>query len=437
MKRFRSADAPRGDATDGRHKPAMPPHQTLILLWNNLGPYHLARAKAAADTFRSSGVHTIAVELCSSEDTRDWSIDRSESSVPIWTLSSEGRLSDRSASMAAQMIDLLKRLQPRYLAVAGYDRPEMRAALGWARRENIPAVLMSETKWDDRPRTWWRQAFAARQVRLAWAALVSGAASGEYLVSLGMPRERIFRQYGVVDNAFFAKLAAEARQASERPAYLGKPYFMACCRLIEKRKNLRRLLLAFHSYRRSTQKSPWDLVICGEGQDRQMLEGVVAERQIQGVIFAGFQQGAALARHYAHAGCFVHPAINEAWGLVVNEAMASGSPVLVSRRCGCAYDLVKDGANGYCFDPYNLEELTHLMTQIAACSQRELTAMGNASQDLISDWGPDRFGRGLLQAVQAAQKLNCSKADGPSRQLARPCVADESSCAETRILDVG
>jgi type IV pilus assembly protein PilC len=89
---------------------------------------------------------------------------------------------------------------------------------------------------------------------------------------------------------------------------------------------------------------------------------------------------------------------------VVNEAMAAGLPVLVSRRCGCAYDLVREGVNGYTFDPYNVDELSDLMLRVARMPDTELIAMGAASQRLIQPWGPDAFAQGLLNAVRAAER---------------------------------
>jgi glycosyltransferase involved in cell wall biosynthesis len=83
--------------------------------------------------------------------------------------------------------------------------------------------------------------------------------------------------------------------------------------------------------------------------------------------------------------------------------MASGLPVLVSNRCGCATDLLKDGVNGFIFDPYNVEQLAQLMLKISAFSF-PLSQFGAASVRLISQWGPERFARGLHDAAETALK---------------------------------
>jgi len=404
---------------EGVEPKALSKHNTVVLFWRSLGPYHVARAEATAALFEQRGAKTVAMELCDGDEMHQWRVDRSRSRVEIRTVAPGVRLFNHLPSWGKEVVRQLDELRPCCVAVAGYSRPEERAAIRWANRNGAVAVLMSETKWDDRPRRWWRRAYAARVMRRVDACLVSGGASGEYFVSLGMPREMIFRQYGAVDNDYFARTVAEIRRGEPELCRAGaeispdengrsrggRPCFMACGRLVEVRKNLVRLLLAYQSYRDKLGQEPWDLVICGDGPDRGLLEGVVAERRIEGVEFAGFCQVDALARHYARASCFIHPAMNEAWGLVVNEAMAAGLPVLVSRRCGCAYDLVHEGRNGWTFNPYDIEELAELMLRMSSMSPDKLAAQGSASQQIVARFGPERFAEGLAQAIDAVERL--------------------------------
>lgn len=412
-----------------RQTPAAAPNRkTLLLFWRSLGPYHVARAKAAAEAFAERGVHTIALELCDADEMHQWEVDRATLPVEVRTIAPKTRLFNHLPSWAGRVIELLDDVRPAYVAVAGWIRPEMRAALRWAGRHGATAVLMSETKWDDRPRTWWKRAYAARQVRLAQAALVSGGPAGEYLVSLGMPRERIFRQYGAVDNAFFARHSEHARQQDGGLEHRSRRYFVACCRLVEVRKNLVRMLLAYERYRRLAGDRPWELVLCGDGPDAAALRALAAERGIEGVSFAGAQQADGVAGYYAGASCFIHPAMNEAWGLVVNEAMAAGLPVLVSRRCGCAHDLVREGVNGWTFNPHDVEELAALMARMSAAEPAALEAMGRRSAQWIGQFGVERFAQGLLDAVDAVARMREGRpADVPPAgvELARAGVASD------------
>ena len=117
--------------------------------------------------------------------------------------------------------------------------------------------------------------------------------------------------------------------------------------------------------------------------------------------FLGFVNQRAISTVYRSADLLVVASTHEPWGLVVNEAMASGMPVLVSERCGCAPDLVENGRNGFTFDPYDVDALANLMLQMSSGDCDRL-AMGRASREIISRWTPENFAEGLAQAVEAA-----------------------------------
>ena len=87
---------------------------------------------------------------------------------------------------------------------------------------------------------------------------------------------------------------------------------------------------------------------------------------MEDVLLPGFKQYPELPLYYGLAGAFVLPSLTEPWGLVVNEAMAAGLPVVVSDRCGCASDLVRPGENGFAFDPCDIEQLAALLGQFRA-----------------------------------------------------------------------
>jgi len=215
-----------------------------------------------------------------------------------------------------------------------------------------------------------------------------------------------------VDNLFFSD---EARKIGASSSELGKkikPYFLASARFIEK-KNLPRLLRAYSRYlkqarpstldpRPSTAVNPWNLVLLGDGAQRSELEKLRSELGLADCVeMPGFKQYEELPSYYAHAGAFIHASTTEQWGLVVNEAMASSLPVLVSNRCGCAADLVREGENGWTFDPTNEEQIADLMLRIASDETRR-KSMGLKSREIIAEWGPDRFASGVKSAVEAA-----------------------------------
>jgi glycosyltransferase involved in cell wall biosynthesis len=264
--------------------------------------------------------------------------------------------------------------------------------------------MMSETTADDFKRVWWQEWIKKRVVALCSAGLVGGTPHRAYLRDLGPSKESIFLGYDAVDNDHFTHGAQQARQASSQVRErldLPERYFLASNRFIPK-KNLPRLIQGFAQYQEKTGSEPWDLVLLGDGPERARVEDAIdAEGVREAVHLPGFKQYDALPAYYGLAGAFVHASIREQWGLVVNEAMAAGLPVLVSNRCGCASDLVTDGTNGYTFDPYDIPQLASLLQRLAH-GNADRARMGDASREIIAEWGPDRFAAGLEKAAQVA-----------------------------------
>jgi glycosyltransferase involved in cell wall biosynthesis len=218
--------------------------------------------------------------------------------------------------------------------------------------------------------------------------------------------EQILDGYDVVDNSYFWNESQKARHnpaAYRRLAGLETPgpFFLASARFI-KRKNLDGLLRAYGTYReRRAGRNAWRLVILGDGAERQGLERIIDDEGLDGVSMPGFRQIDELPAYYGLAGAFIHPPLQEQWGLVVNEAMASGLPVLVSDRCGCAPDLVREGENGFTFDPEDSGALAMLMDHVSS-RQVDLAEMGRSARSHISLWGPERFAEGMYRAFSVA-----------------------------------
>jgi glycosyltransferase involved in cell wall biosynthesis len=286
---------------------------------------------------------------------------------------------------------------------------------------------MSESTALDKPRSGWREWIKRRIVDLYSTALVGGERHVDYLVRLGMRRERIFTGYDVVDNEYFRQKAEEirgpafaglrrGRQGSEVRQKYGLPenYFLASARFIKK-KNLPTLIRAYAEYRRrpevrsqesgvSRRMAPWDLVLLGDGPLRETLNSQLSILNLHGHVFLpGFKQYDELPVYYALAKAFVHASATEQWGLVVNEASASGLPVIVSNRCGCVPELVQD--NGFTFDPMNQHELASRLFEMASLSDDERERLGDASRRIATNLAPNCFGEGLKRAATMAIDL--------------------------------
>lgn len=376
----------------------------VAIAFDNFGPYHIARLAAAAKE-----VDVLAVERASTSSLYAWDSPDAPEGLARVVLSTT-KNSDRPGDIFAAIDEKVGPFKPDVIAVPGWSSQMALALASWAVARNIPVITMSETNpWDFRRK--WATEFLKRQVfEYFTAGLCSSDGQAAYLHTLGLPSEAIFRGYNIVDNGYFRRMANAARDAAmplgnrdERlPEAARGRYFLASNRFIPK-KNLAVVLDAYARFRQARTDDPadWPLVLLGDGDLRAQLERQRAALNLEGhVHMPGFRQYDALPAYYGTAGCFVHASTVEQWGLVVNEAMASGLPVLVSDRCGCTSVLVRDSVNGFTFSPFDTEALVTGMKAIAATES--LAAMREASRSLIAAWEPSRFGQGMADAARYA-----------------------------------
>ena len=141
------------------------------------------------------------------------------------------------------------------------------------------------------------------------------------------------------------------------------------------------------------------LVILGDGEERAALERQAAATGLDSIRFAGFRNQSEMPRFFDLASVFVLPSRDEPWGLIVNEAMNAGRPVIVSDDVGCAPDLVQDGVNGFIYPTSNIEALTQALRRILA-SPETAAAMGASAYERIQQWGMAQDIQGLRSALQ-------------------------------------
>jgi 1,2-diacylglycerol 3-alpha-glucosyltransferase len=394
------------------------PPITLVVHFPRFGPYHLARINAAFEELRTAGVKVVGMETASLDDTYAWQQEEGATAFER-RVALPGRVYERSSrlEMWRGVKSVLDSVNPDAMAIHGYSTCDTWSALAWCNLHHRKAILLSDSKYDDMPRHFCKEWLKQWLVHKFDAALCAGRASRIYLERLGMEPEQIFEGFDVVDNDFFWRGAEKARRdpASYRsmPGLESpEPFFLVSARFIHE-KNLDGLLRSYTQYRRvlsetDSGRSPWRLVILGDGPERNALENLVRSEGIQGVSFPGFLQIDQLPIYYGLASFFVHPSHQDTWGLVVNEAMAAGLPILVSKNSGCAQDLVCEGENGFTFASEDATTLADLMKKVSS-GQANLKAMSVSSRNRIKNWGLTRFAQGLHGALQAALQRNRSR----------------------------
>jgi glycosyltransferase involved in cell wall biosynthesis len=241
-------------------------------------------------------------------------------------------------------------------------------------------------------------------------ALVGGARAARYAERLGILNDRIALGYDVVDNAFFSQAVDRIRETA-RPSDFQLPngFFLFVGRLAAE-KNLDTLLRAFSLYQ--ARGGARSLAIVGRGPMEGHLRQEVRRLGVEDkVTLYGSRRPEELLPFYSFACCLVLPSISEPWGLVVNEAMASGLPVVVSEQCGCVEDLVEPGSNGFVFDPHDEVGLAACLLQIEGITEQGRRAMGVRSRAIVAQYSPSRFAmevESLWKKVEGSRRWRSS-----------------------------
>ena len=377
----------------------------VAIIWSTFGPYHLARLRGAAEAGAQHNAEIHGIEVAERDSIYEWDPCKSGNEFirhTVFPSQDYSRLSSRMIADAT--VRTLESIQPDVIAVNGWAVPEACASIDWgAGRKISGTIIMSETKEDDARRFWWKECIKKRRLNNCHAALVGGQAQKDYLVKLGFAVDRIFLGYDVVDIAHFGCGASASRSIAadlRRQLSLPDKFFFSCTRFLP-RKNIDGLLKAYSAYRVACDSRPWSLVIAGSGAEETRLRNLEKELRLEGVSWAGFQQYPQLPQYYGLATAFIHAAKSEPWGLVVNEAAASGLPLLISRTVGARHELVRDSFNGFLFEPNSVADICEALLRISRLPAHEVEDMGRRSLEVANDWTPQKFGEGLFNAVEA------------------------------------
>lgn len=365
----------------------------LVFCYRHLAPYHRAQLTALG----RSGISVSVINFGNFHETafRNEYLHRQ---------CFEEILLPESGGKGNELCYAIERTKPDVVLVPGWGHNYALVALLWTVRNGVPCIVIADSQEYDRPRRWVVERVKGKVVRLFSSAFVAGRKSKEYVVKLGMPPHKVTLGCDVVDNNHFT-LSAEAARRNEVAVRekLGLPqsYFLSVNRLIPE-KNLVSLLNAYAGYCAGGAPGNWDLVIVGDGPLSDELRKLAADLGITDhVLFKGSYSYNEIPSFYGLASALILASFQESWGLVVNEAMCAGLPVLVSKSCGCSYDLVVDGVNGFSFDPYDTEGLTALLADVAS-ARRDILSMGQKSRAIISEWSLEKYVENLRAAVDIA-----------------------------------
>jgi glycosyltransferase involved in cell wall biosynthesis len=318
-----------------------------------------------------------------------------------------------------------KLVRGRYDAVFihGYAHATAMLAYAAARLSRTPILLRTESELV-RPRSAVRQgvqrAVLGPLLRGAAGVLAIGSRNRAFYAHHGVAAERVFWTPYCVDNDFFAPFAAgRAHHRVEVREQLGldrrQPIVLFAGKLVE-RKRPGDLLEVLR--RSPTRLDGAAVVFVGDGALRARLERQVAEWKLGGVRFAGFQNQSAIGRYYAAADVVAVPSAFETWGLVVNEAMACGAPVVASDGVVAAADLVVDGRNGAAYPAGDVDALARCLHQVLDRSDRG-AAMGTHAREHVAGWSLAACVSGIVDALDCVGRRRVAWGDEEPRWVAK------------------
>jgi L-malate glycosyltransferase len=331
----------------------------LVFLWESFGPHHVDRCAACVDAL-GDRYDIYGIEIATFDDNYQWRGSIGADGFPKITLF-PGVVRQKLGTVRCflRILAACLRLKARYIFLCNYDVPSIFLSAVALRLMGRRLFIMQDSKFDDKQRYLPKEMLKGLLYRPYHAALVAGHRAKGYLAFLGMAEERIFIGYDTVS------IARIRRCAEADPAPAGVPHaerhFTIVARFVPK-KNLSLALEAYAAYAARHPGSARELHFCGSGPLEPSLREQAERLRLAGVRFRGYLQEDEIARVLASTLALILPSVEEQHGLVINEAIAMGVPVLISDNCGARDLLVRSGVNGYLFEPDNAAGLAHFMS---------------------------------------------------------------------------
>ncbi|HEX4209973.1 MAG TPA: glycosyltransferase family 4 protein [Candidatus Binataceae bacterium] len=273
----------------------------------------------------------------------------------------------------------------------GYAHQALLRAILYARANGVGVLLRGDSRFGPplprAPKRQLKGLLLRCLFRLVDAFLAIGTANRDYYRSYGVSEERIFMTPYAVDNQFFAgRAATESRRREAFRAELeltpGRPVVLYAGKL-QRLKQVDDLIDACAGLARDRPQLAPHLIVVGDGAERTALQMRAKARYLGAVRWIGFRNQNELPAFYDLCDLFVLPSDNEAWGLVLNEVMNAGKPLIASDRVGAAPDLIREGVNGHVFPAGNVAALRHAIERVIENPQRA-ALMGQFSRQIVN-----------------------------------------------------
>jgi glycosyltransferase involved in cell wall biosynthesis len=236
--------------------------------------------------------------------------------------------------------------------------------------------------------------------RLADIVIVPSSRGVELMRALGLPANRVMLTPYVVDNDWWTEQAARVERNKVRRAW-DIPEDATVVLFCAKLQSWKRPLDLLRAFAAADVRGAY-LVFAGDGPLHSELQAEACSSGLNGrVRFLGFANQTKLPAVYRASDLMVLPSEYEPFGVVVNEAMLCGCPVVVSDRVGAGYDLITSGQNGFIFPFGDIRSLTTILRESLSEPAR-LRMLGQAACRRMQSWSPADNVKAVAEAVELA-----------------------------------
>lgn len=326
------------------------------------------------------------------------SVDTSYHTYP-YTLLFKGVLEDTGFVKRLKEIAIRTWKSDADMAVlTGYERPEVWAQILLLKLKRKKIMVFCDATVFDQTENAIKKIVKTIIFRSVDGVFGYGERARDYVLQYGVKPENWHKrcQAAALPHEYNADEVLAKRQAvkiaddAPRYVYVGR---------LSPEKNLERLLEAFVIVKKSKPNAK--LVIVGGGAQEAALKDKARDLGLDpDKIFVGSKSGEDLYNEYAQSTCFVLPSLSEPWGLVVNEALHYGCPVIVSHRCGCVPELVIEGKTGFSHDPYDVSDLAAKM-EMAAQSFSDIEKTTKDCLSLMDHYKPEIAASQMIEGFKA------------------------------------
>ncbi len=346
----------------------------MLITTEKIGPYHNSRYKALSDEINLN----IGVIQFNPQSNRYLWEENSNYNYKVFNIDNYSSKKE----IKNQIRKILEIFKPNIFIIEGWDQKINKYIIFLSNYLNIPSIILSDSRYKSRKRYIFKELIKIILLKGISSALVAGKESKEYLIKLKFKKENIFKPYDVVDNEYFSNFRIDKKITSNN-------YILSVSRFSHE-KNIIMIIKAFEIYKKSRGKL--ELLLIGSGPEENLIRYHINKSKYRKSIhIKPWQQIDKLPYYYKISKVLVFASTNDTWGLVVNEALASGLVCLVSRECGCCTDLIDDGLTGWGFDPHDEYQLSNLFHKSERINQDELKIMKRQIKNKMKNYDLDNY----------------------------------------------